>query len=185
MLLTLISKRTDVFRFTFLWTLIFYLPLFGICGTLAFLNIIFPPLSRPGTRLQRSPDDNDNINNDDESTHELLAFSNSPQTPAAPADLTSSALSALSVTPTTSTAPLYPPPQPHNSHPQQQQQQQHRTPRRVNPQRTRIVYALLVLLLYSAAGVLGALLGAAIIGYVLAGLYKAGNFNLSTCVTLI
>ncbi|EJD07352.1 uncharacterized protein FOMMEDRAFT_115543 [Fomitiporia mediterranea MF3/22] len=57
-----------------------------------------------------------------------------------------------------------------------------RTPPKVNPHRTRATYAVLVLLMYLAAGLLGAVVGSAVIGYLLAALYKAGHFNMSTWI---
>jgi len=33
----------DVFRFTFYWTLVFYTPIFILCGSYAFWNLNFPP----------------------------------------------------------------------------------------------------------------------------------------------
>ena len=48
--------------------------------------------------------------------------------------------------------------------------------------RTRALYALIVLLTYLSAGLLGAVLGSAVLGYVAAALFKAGRFDMSTCV---
>lgn len=55
-----------------------------------------------------------------------------------------------------------------------------RTPPKINPHRTRATYALLVLLSYLVAGLFCAVVGSAIIGYVLAALFKVGHFNMST-----
>jgi len=54
--------------------------------------------------------------------------------------------------------------------------------KRVNEGRSRLTFALLVLLTFFLAGFAGAVLGSAIVGYVLAGLYKSANFNMSTWI---
>lgn len=124
---------------------------------LALLNIVLAPAARRRARSRsRSRDIRKRSQSEASNAHELTAL-RCPGTPGTPS------ASEHALRPTSS----------HASGP-------HRTPRRVNPNRTRIVYAVLVLLVYCAAGVLGALIGAAIIGYVLAGLFEAGKFNLST-----
>ncbi|THG93039.1 hypothetical protein EW145_g8495 [Phellinidium pouzarii] len=50
------------------------------------------------------------------------------------------------------------------------------------PHSTRAAYALLVLAVYLLAGLLAAAVGSAVIAYLLAALYKAGRFHMSTCV---
>jgi hypothetical protein len=111
----------DVFRFTLYWNLIFYTPLFIICGTYAFLNLSFPP----------------------------LIPSISPSIP----------LTSLSAT--SPSAPPYP-----------------RT--KSNERRSRLSFAILVLFTFLALSVAWSVLGGAIVGYVLAGLYKAAGYNMST-----
>lgn len=53
---------------------------------------------------------------------------------------------------------------------------------KTNERRSRATYALLILLTFLMLSVSGAVIGSAIGGYVLAGLFKAGKFNMSTCV---
>ena len=57
---------------------------------------------------------------------------------------------------------------------------QRRTPPKINPHRTRATYALLVLLAYLVVGLFCAVVGSAVTGYILAGLFSAGNLNMST-----
>lgn len=149
-----------MFRFTLYWSLVFYLPLFGLCGILAFLNIAFAPTPQHFSYHFRSPQEQ---HQPQEQEHELH-----------PLSLTtfSSAASPTSATPF---APL-------NPNPKDAISTHRRTPPKVNPHRTRAVYALLALLIYLIAGLLGAVVGSAVIGYVLAALYKAGRFNMSTRV---
>jgi hypothetical protein len=110
----------DIFRFTLYWTLIFYTPLFLVCGTYAFLNLSFSPTSRP-------------------------AQSSYPMLPSAPSGRSF-----------------------------------RRTPARTNKGRSRIASALLVLAIFLVCGFAGAVIGSAVMGFVLAGLYRAGRFNMST-----
>jgi hypothetical protein len=51
---------------------------------------------------------------------------------------------------------------------------------RPNERRSRLTFALLVLLAYLACGLAGAVLSSLIGGYILAGLYGSANFNMST-----
>lgn len=51
---------------------------------------------------------------------------------------------------------------------------------KTNHRRNRATYALLVLSTFLALGITGAVISSAIGGYVLAALFKAGHFNMST-----
>jgi len=51
-----------------------------------------------------------------------------------------------------------------------------------NERRSRLTFALLVLLLYLVCAIAGAVIGSAIIGYVLVGLFKAAKYNMSTWI---
>ncbi|KAI5124231.1 hypothetical protein M0805_005080 [Coniferiporia weirii] len=139
----------DVFRFTFYWSLIFYLPFFVLCGTFAFLNILFVPAPRRFASLSYL--------NRNAGSHDAYPLVSTPsiRTPDPLRPTLSRASTAAS-------------------------RAARRTPPRVNPHCTRAAYALLVLLMYIAAGLLGATVGSAVIGYILAALYKAGHFNMST-----
>ncbi|KAH8116235.1 hypothetical protein DFH11DRAFT_1725039 [Phellopilus nigrolimitatus] len=154
----------DVFRFTFYWTLVFYVPLFALCGALAFLNIACAPTPRHAARALPF----------------AHAGTGSPPPEAHPLALTtfSSAASPTSATPF---APALGP-SPYRTRASSAAAGPRRTPPKLNPHRTRAAYALLVLLAFLAAGLLGAALGSAVLGYVLAALYKAGRFHMSTCV---
>lgn len=51
-----------------------------------------------------------------------------------------------------------------------------------NERRSRVTFAIIVLMTFLILSVAGAVTGSAVLGFVTAGLYKAGNFNMSTCV---
>lgn len=55
-------------------------------------------------------------------------------------------------------------------------------PPRPNARRSRLAFALLVILAFLFLSLTGAVMGAAVVGFVLAGVYKAGGFYMSTCV---
>lgn len=46
--------------------------------------------------------------------------------------------------------------------------------------RSRVTFALIVLASFLALSIIGAVIGSAIVGYILAGLFRAANFNMST-----
>ncbi|TCD65040.1 hypothetical protein EIP91_003319 [Steccherinum ochraceum] len=140
----------DMYRFTLYWTLIFYVPAFAVCGAYTFFNLAFPP-SRRRPRAHR----------------------NRPSFPF---------LEAATYSPIPATASDIP----------LQRQQTFRSGRssrralatkprpKLNERRSRLTFALLVLLVFFLAGFAGAVVGSAIVGYVMAGLYKAAKFNMST-----
>lgn len=122
---------SDIFRFTLYWNLVFYTPIFFVCGSYAFWNYAFPPSHRfPGNPNNRE-------------SFPLSTIQSPLLTPA---------------------SPLAKPPQ----------------PPKINERRSRIAFALIVLLTFLTLSVAGAVIGSAIMGFVAAGLYKAGNFNMST-----
>jgi len=57
--------------------------------------------------------------------------------------------------------------------------------RKTNERRSRLTFAVIVFLMFVGAGVLGAVLSSAVVGYVLAGLYKAAKFNMSTWIPFL
>jgi len=59
------------------------------------------------------------------------------------------------------------------------------TPPRTNKGRSRVTFAIIVLLFFLALSVTNAVLGAAVVGYILAGLYKAAKYNMSTWVPFV
>jgi len=119
-------SRTEIFRFTLYWTLIFHIPLFFLCGIYAFLNLTFPP-SRRAVK-----------------SHSVSSAS--PESP-----------------PTPQPGPRLTPPRP-------------------NEGRSRLTFAIIVLLVFLALSVTNAVIGATVVGFVLAGLYKAAQYNMSTYV---
>ncbi|KAI0358262.1 hypothetical protein OH77DRAFT_1518953 [Trametes cingulata] len=60
-----------------------------------------------------------------------------------------------------------------------------RSPAKQNERRSRLTFALLVLFVFAVFALAGAVVGSAIIGYVLAGLFKAARYNMSTWIPFI
>ncbi|KAF9219971.1 hypothetical protein BS17DRAFT_797897 [Gyrodon lividus] len=58
-------------------------------------------------------------------------------------------------------------------------------PPRLNARRSRVTFALLVLLTFLGLSLVSAVVGAAVVGFVLAGVYKAGGFYMSTWIPFI
>ncbi|KAL1748184.1 hypothetical protein HDZ31DRAFT_30212 [Schizophyllum fasciatum] len=54
-----------------------------------------------------------------------------------------------------------------------------------NEGRSRLTFALLVLLAFFTLGLLGSVISSLVIGYVLYGLYRAGNYNMSTWIPFL
>lgn len=126
---------SDVFRFTLYWTLIFYTPIFLVCGLYAFFNLTFPPTRRPNASRRE-------VSNEGAYPLTLLPYS-----------------------PRDTAAPLLRPPKP-----------------KPNEGRSRTTFAVLVFLTFITLSIAGAALGSAIVGFVLAGIYKLAQFNMSTYV---
>ncbi|KAJ8487455.1 hypothetical protein ONZ45_g1602 [Pleurotus djamor] len=63
-------------------------------------------------------------------------------------------------------------------------QQQHRPlkPPKLNERRSRLTFAILVWFAFIVLSVTAAVIGSAVLGYVLAGLYTAARYNVSTFV---
>lgn len=57
------------------------------------------------------------------------------------------------------------------------------TPPKANEGRSRLTFAILVLLLFLTLSLVNAVIGAAVVGYVLVGLFQAAKYNMSTCVS--
>lgn len=51
---------------------------------------------------------------------------------------------------------------------------------KTNERRSRVLFALLVALTFASCAVCGAVIGSAVTGYVMAGLFRAAHFNMST-----
>ncbi|KIK07873.1 hypothetical protein K443DRAFT_673121 [Laccaria amethystina LaAM-08-1] len=129
-------SASDIFRFTLYWNLIFYTPLFLVCGLYAFWNYSFPPSPRP-------------------SQHPPFQDTLYPLTP----------LSSALTSRTPGNTPL--------------------TTYKKNERRSRLAFALLVLLTFMTLSVAGAVIGAAVLGFVAMGLFRAGNFNMSTWIPFL
>ncbi|KAJ8082425.1 hypothetical protein PM082_008280 [Marasmius tenuissimus] len=174
-----LKQASDVFTFTFYWILIFYLPAFVFCGFFAFLNLTFPPTrKRKQSQRRKSPN---KPNTDTWGGH--LSIPLTPLTPSNrpnnPNDndyghnyqtLRSDVGVPLLRPPSPAFVPQSSPPPPRPK------------PRKSKERRSRVTFALIVLVLFLVAGLLGAIVSAAIIGFVLHGVYKAGGFNMSTWV---
>lgn len=145
-----------MYRFTLYWTLVFYVPAFAICGGYAFLNLTFPPSRGRRQRSHRN--------------RPSFLFLESPSYSAIPTAAGDIPLqhqqTFLSERSARRGQPI-----PTKARP------------KVNERRSRLTFALLVLLTFFLAGFAGAVLGSAIVGYVLAGLYKSAKFNMSTWVS--
>ncbi|KAF7345467.1 hypothetical protein MVEN_01564800 [Mycena venus] len=83
-------------------------------------------------------------------------------------DASSYPLTLLPYSPRDTSAPLLRPPKP-----------------KPNQGRSRTTFALLVLLAFLSLSIAGALLSSAIVGFILAGVYKLANFNLSTWIPFL
>ncbi|KAI0346924.1 hypothetical protein BDW22DRAFT_473146 [Trametopsis cervina] len=57
--------------------------------------------------------------------------------------------------------------------------------RRPNARRSRVTFALLVLFTFTCCAVGGAVVGSAVLGYVMAGVFKAANYHMSTWIPLL
>lgn len=53
---------------------------------------------------------------------------------------------------------------------------------RLNEHRSRVTFAIIVLFIYLFCALAGSVLAAVIGGYILAGVYDAASYNMSTCV---
>ncbi|KXN87683.1 hypothetical protein AN958_08320 [Leucoagaricus sp. SymC.cos] len=54
-----------------------------------------------------------------------------------------------------------------------------------NERRSRLTFGLLVFLTFLAVGLAGAVIGSAVLGFVVMGLYRAGDFNMSTWIPFL
>ena len=153
--LTNSSRIADIFRFTLYWTLVFYTPAFILAASYAFLNLTFPPARTPrrGSRTRSRP----SLGLPFSSTY----FGNSPT-------------AAGNEIPLMET--------PGNTPAQAALAQRYRALFKPNERRSRWAFALLVFLGFTTFAVAGAVIGSAIIGYILAALFQAGKYNMSTCV---
>ncbi|KAF9554957.1 hypothetical protein CPC08DRAFT_149799 [Agrocybe pediades] len=160
----------DIFRFTLYWTLIFYMPIFLLCGLYAFWNYASPPVPR---KMGSSSDLRRRSRAGEEESYLL-----SPITPCVGGRDGGGSLSS-----------------PMDASRRNYTQSQSTTKAggnsgskplmRAGERRSRVTFAIIVLLTFLSLGVAGAVIGSAITGFVTAALYKAGNFNMSTWIPFL
>jgi len=148
-------EPSDVFRFTLYWTLVFYTPAFLLGGLYAFVNLTFPP-SRPNRQKHRT-------------RRTLSVLSASPYvSESGPGGIALRAYAQTDLHSDDVKLPL-----------------RYRARTRQNERRSRLTFALLVFFAFAVVAVCGAVVGSAIIGYVLAGLFKAAKYNMSTWIPFL
>ncbi|KAH7885694.1 hypothetical protein F5I97DRAFT_1137242 [Phlebopus sp. FC_14] len=69
--------------------------------------------------------------------------------------------------------------------PTRRAQQEWTKPPRINVRRSRLTFALLVLFVFLGSSLVSAVMGAAVVGFALAGVYRAGGFYMSTWVPFV
>ena len=154
------EQSLDIFRFTLYWTLVFYTPAYILCASYAFLNLTFPPTRIP----RRSPRTRSRSSFG-------FPFPSSYFAPAPP--VTSNEIPLLEAVPNNV---------PRNTQAQAALAYRYRALFKPNERRSRLAVALLVFLAFTVFSVAGAVIGSVIIGYLLAALFKAGGYNMSTYV---
>jgi len=162
----------DVFRFTLYWTLIFHVPLYTLVGIYAFLNVLFPPTRR---RVAFFAFDWARRGRDGEDGGGGAGGAGGEHIPLDPRrSLRRDAAHDTPALPRSSVSSL---------HRSANADDGRRQPRpRLNVRRTRLTFALVVFFAFVVLSVFSAVSGAAIMGFVIAGVYKAGGFWVSTCV---
>ncbi|KAK2465470.1 hypothetical protein APHAL10511_002362 [Amanita phalloides] len=160
-----LNHPLDVFRFTLYWFLIFYCPVFFLCGAYAFWNINFPPAPRPFP-LRPHPEESGNNNNDQ------LERDTYPLNPLSPLSRPAAAIPDL--------AP--PPPQ---SIPKRKRKYKYKYQYKDRERQSRFTFALLILLIFLTASLAGAVLASAIVGFVAAAFYTSVHFNMSTWIPFL
>ena len=144
---------TDIFRFTFYWSLCFYTPFFFLCGSYAFWNLNFPPPPPPHGHKDLGISDHDTTSGHDTDVYPLapLGSHSSPTWTPSPTTLRRAATALALV----------------------------KLPKE-NERGSRLVFATLVFFTFMIVGVAGAVLGSAVLGFSVYGLYQSGDFNMST-----
>ncbi|KAI0742006.1 hypothetical protein C8Q80DRAFT_1221806 [Daedaleopsis nitida] len=141
----------DIFRFTLFWTFVLYAPSFVVCGVYAFLNLSFPPRRLLRKGRRTRPPLNASGS----------SYKNGEDVPLRRYDRQGLGADI-------------------RIRSQSQLRLPARSPAKQNERRSRLTFAVLVFMLFAAVALAGAVVGSAVIGYVLAGLFKAARYNMST-----
>jgi len=153
----------DIFKFTLYWTLIFHLPFNFIAGIYAFFNFLFPPARNVRDPIVLVPPPT-HVHSHSRS-HSLTQSFSQPHS--------------HSHTHTRSNSQPQPP------SPQAPPADEWSRRPRLNPRRSRWTFALLILFFFLTVSLLSAVVGAAVLAFVLMGVYSAGSFYMSTCVSRV
>lgn len=156
-----LTQADDIFRFTLYWTLIFHVPLYVLVGTYAFFNVLFPPARGRLRRSRFRTLARTGVSSEGES----VPMNPLPNLHPNSAYMTAPPASHPSAE-TLSTSPR-------------------RVGKRLNAGRTRLMFALIIFLSFVGLGIVSAVAGAAVMGFVIAGVYKAGGFWVSTWVPFV
>jgi hypothetical protein len=151
------TKRTDVFRFTFYWTLIFHSLFFLITGGIACFNIVYPARRDKNETLSASLT-RDGTTQPARQSH--------PMIPLTPLTSAQSPDPLLAERPEMADADAEEPCAP-------------QAPRK-NVHRSQLTYGLFTLLAFLITTVGTSLVQSAVVGYVLWAMFQAGDFNVST-----
>lgn len=229
-----LSNSIDVFRFTLYWTLIFYCPIFLLCGLFAFWNINFPPALRPLNRTdasnpthhprksprrvashrqhKRSGIDNPRFSPSTVDSYYPLSplnrtpASTRPEPPPPPEarpstsasfptatsfpGLHPSTMPTLQLSPHTGTSPTLTTQLQGRSatqipHPPPMQNPKRKYKIKERKRSSRLTFAFLVLLTFLAAGLAGAVLTAAILGFIVAAFFRSVDYHMSTWIPFL
>ncbi|KAK7464891.1 hypothetical protein VKT23_006100 [Stygiomarasmius scandens] len=173
---TYLTDAGDIFRFTLYWTLVLYMPIFAVFGLYAFFNLTFPP-SRKKTKHWKSYREESNEDHSD--LYPLYDVPNRASNHFLSVANVGNGYQTLrsDIIPPESDRPQSPM-RSHSIH-------DHRLPKKQNAGRSRLTFALLVFLVFLFMSLIGAVISSAIVGFVLHGLYRAGDFYMSSWVPFL
>ena len=163
----LTNPISDIFTFTLYWTLIFHLPFNFVAGIYAFFNFLFPPARtvRNSIALVSSPRPHLQSHSRDQS------LSHSFSQPQSQSHSRSQSQTQAQAHTQIQTQAQLPAPA-----------EEWLKPPRLNPRRSRWTFALLVFFAFLVISLLSAVVGAAVLAFVIVGVYRGGGFYVSTCV---